>query len=327
MDKKSFWKDSVLVNLAYYDIFDFPLTDNELLKYSSQAIDPSQFSNNLSLMVKQNLIYEHEGYFSIQKNVKDLSERREQGEIIASKKMNTASKYTQVLSKIPFIESICLSGSISKGVMYENSDIDYFLIAASGKVWRTKFLVVAFRILFLFNSRKNFCVNYIIDKDHLLLEEKNRFTATELVTMIPMYGYEYYQNILRLNSWTNYFYKDLQALTSKHTILKNQKTITSNLISLTLDNRFGEWLENWFMEFSKKRYRQKFKDKISEEYLDLAFKSTPYVSKSHGMNFQEQVYNRFMSKIETIEIKNNIVIKDYQFYYEILNQRTENPYA
>lgn len=316
MNEELLWDENVLVNLAYYDIFDYPLTEVELSRYSSDSVDSSHLKDRLAYMVQNDMIFEYDGYFSIIDNVKSLSMRREEAEELASKKMKTAITFSKILSHIPFIKAVCLSGSISKGVMYENSDIDYFLITAKGKVWRTKFLVIAFRILFLFNSRKKFCINYIIDEDHLLLEEKNRFTATELVTMVPTFGYEHYLDILRLNSWTNYFYKDVRAIPSKHVILKNQESIMSTMIAFLLDNTLGNRLEHWFLRFSKKRYRQKFKDKISKEYLDLAFKSTPHVSKSHGMNFQEKVYNRFLEKIKHLESKNNIVFENSQFYYQ-----------
>ena len=62
---------------------------------------------------------------------------------------------------------------------------------------------------------KNFCINYFVDSENLEIQEKNIFTATELVTLLPTFGREMYENL-----YANIrIYKHVKNV--KHNINKN----------------------------------------------------------------------------------------------------------
>jgi hypothetical protein len=63
-----------------------------------------------------------------------------------------------------------------------------------------------YKRLFLKGSHKHFCVNYFIDEDHLEIEEKNLFTATELATVLPLYGSQQYTKLIKTNRWLKSFF-------------------------------------------------------------------------------------------------------------------------
>ena len=90
--------------------------------------------------------------------------------------------------------------------MDEKSDLDFFIITAPKRLWIARTLLVMYKRFFLFNSHKYFCVNYFVDEDHLEIEEKNLFTATELATVIPLYGQVHYTNLLKANPWLKRFF-------------------------------------------------------------------------------------------------------------------------
>ncbi|MEZ4965453.1 MAG: hypothetical protein R2791_09430 [Saprospiraceae bacterium] len=53
----------------------------------------------------------------------------------------------------------------------------------------------------MLNSHKYFCVNYFVDTEHLEIEDKNLFTATETVTLLPLYGRDWYEGFYKALSW------------------------------------------------------------------------------------------------------------------------------
>ena len=79
---------------------------------------------------------------------------------------------TKFISKFPYVRAILLSGSISKGYMDKDSDVDYFIITQPNRLWVTRLLLMLFKKIFLFNSRKVFCINYFVDSEKLEIEEK-----------------------------------------------------------------------------------------------------------------------------------------------------------
>ena len=155
--------------LLYFDLFNYPLTADEVAKYSRIAIN---FFDEQSLenLVQRKIIYRFQNYYSIQ-NDPELVTRRMKGNALAEKKMKTARKVSWWLASFPFVKAVMLSGSISKGVMDEKSDIDYFIITEAKRLWIVRTAIAIFRRIFLLNSHKNLCTNYFIDTQSLEIDE------------------------------------------------------------------------------------------------------------------------------------------------------------
>ena len=92
-----------------------------------------------------------------------------------------------------------ISGSLSKGYYDDDGDIDFFIITSPKRLWIARTFLILYKKIFLLNSRKYFCVNYFISSNALEIEEKNIFTATELTTLLPMFGngsfHKFYEKI------------------------------------------------------------------------------------------------------------------------------------
>jgi hypothetical protein len=84
---------------------------------------------------------------------------------------------------------VIISGSMSKGCLAEDGDIDYFIITRAGRLWIARTLAGrCTRKLVLFNSHRDFCVNYFIDDGTPCHRGSQPFTATEVLTLLPTYG-------------------------------------------------------------------------------------------------------------------------------------------
>ena len=188
---------SIIKTLAYYDIFNYPLTAEEI--YYNLGTNHVSLHRMLQMRLKNyardGLIYKKNNFYLLTNNDNYIS-RRIDGNRLAEKKMNSAYRMTNFISKFPYVRAILLSGSISKGYMEKDSDVDYFIITHPNRLWATRLLLMLFKKIFLLNSRKIFCINYFVDTESLEIEEKNIFTATELATLIPTYGTELYDALL-----------------------------------------------------------------------------------------------------------------------------------
>ena len=101
--------------------------------------------------------------------------------------------------------------------------------------------------MFLLNSKKYFCVNYFIDEDHLEIEEKNRFTATEIATLLPIYNAQLYQRFYRANNWIKNY------LPHSHQYSSDEIQPASNpwirrLVEGILRGKIGDQLDIFFMK-------------------------------------------------------------------------------
>jgi hypothetical protein len=187
--------------------------------------------------------------------------------------------------------------------MDENSDIDYFIVTETSRLWIVRTALAVFRRIFLFNSGKNFCTNYFIDNQNLEIKEKNIFTAIELCTLKDMYGGYEIRNFRSKNQWVFSFLPNTQFETTDAMDKKFLfKTLIENLFSFNVIDKFNTWLMNKTISYWHKRYG----GKMDANDFTIAFRSTTGISRSHPQFFQKKVLMHYDQKIKDFEVKNRI---------------------
>lgn len=284
--------DDVVKTLLYFDLFEYPLTIVEIKLFSQFSLEEIQLA--LKNLIEKKHIYKlHNFYATTQKTCR--IERREKGNKKAREILKKAKKVSKLISQFPFVEGVFVSGSLSKGYFGEDDDIDYFIVTSPNRLWIARTLLVAYKKIFLFNSKKYFCVNYFMSSNALRIEEQNRFTATEFTTLIPMSGNGIYQKLQQENPWVlDYFPNYDQEKKSNPIKRKTLKRISEYL----LNGKIGNGLEKKFMKITKNHQQKKFKQ-LQKTDFDIAFKGNKNTSKHHPDNHQKRVIKLLNEKISS----------------------------
>ena len=293
----------VIRTLLYFDIFHYPLTLDELVKFHPQKSSREDIIRAISLLRNKLVVFKLDNFYSLHPD-RAFAERRKAGNELAKKRLQTARKFSWLISKFPFVRAIMLSGSLSKDYMDINSDIDYFIITEPGRLWLTRGFLGLFKRLFLLNSHKFFCTNYLIDSQSLEIEEKNIYTAMETTTLIPVYGRSLYEKFVTKNQWTKNHLPNMEL--QRNAFIAEKISFLKNLIERLLSGRIGEKLDLYFMNLAIQRWKKQFGNSFSSKDFELAFKSRRNVSKNHPRFFQKQILNHYQEKIEAFEMVNNI---------------------
>jgi predicted nucleotidyltransferase len=292
-------KRSIIRTLAYYDIFSYPLTADEIYyNLDENHTTPEEVKTELESLYSNKFI-QFKGKFYLLKNDDSYIKRREAGNELALKRLKTARRVSGFISRFPFIRGILLSGSISKGFMEENSDIDYFVVTHPNRVWFTRLMLMVFKKLFLFNSKKIFCINYFVDSENLEIKEKNIFTATELVTLLPTFGRDIYEELYKTNIWVKQFFPNYPKRETME-VLDRKNGIIKSLLEKILGKRLGDKIDDFAMALFDRFNKVKYKDYDKEEFK-IAFKSSKKESKHHPKFFQKKVLQEFDSRIKSLE--------------------------
>jgi len=289
----------IIRTLAYYDIFSYPLTASEVfqnLRENHSTVD--KVTKELDDLCLEELIYRNGDYYLLT-NDNNYINRRNEGKKIAEKRLKTARRVSSFISRFPFIRGILLSGSISKGFMENNSDIDYFVVTYPNRVWFSRLMLMIFKKIFLLNSKKIFCINYFVDLENLEIEEKNIFTATELVTLLPMYGKDVYEELYSRNMWMKEFYPNFPRRETKE-ILNRNTGLFKSLLEKLFGNKIGDKIDDFAMALFDKFNKSKYKDYDQDEFK-IAFKSSKKESKHHPKFFQKKVLQEFDRRIKSLE--------------------------
>lgn len=295
---------SIIKTLAYYDIFDYPLTVEEIFyNLGTNHVSVLDIQKEIELLCKDGLTFKKSNFYLL-RNDENFITRRLEGNKLAEKKINSAYKMTKFISKFPYVRAVLLSGSISKGYMEKDSDVDYFIITQPKRLWVTRLLLMLFKKVFLFNSRKIFCINYFVDTETLEIEEKNIFTATELTTLIPTYGKELYDELYKKNSWIRDFYPNFPKRDNS-IISNNKNSLAQKAFEKILSNSFGDKLDDFAMNLFEKSNHKKYSDYNSKDF-QVAFKTSKHESKHHPKFFQKRVLEALNDKLKSFETNYNV---------------------
>ena len=292
-------ESSLVRTLLYFDIFSYPLTGEELRRCCRLPdLQQEEVDSATAQMVDKGYIQRSEGFYYIQ-DEREKIHRRIKGNEEAHRRIPRAFKVSRFIGKFPYVRAVMLSGSLSKNYMEEDSDIDYFIVTKPGRLWICRTILILYKKIFLLNSHQDFCVNYFVDEDHLEIEDKNQFTATEVSFLLPSYNYKLYQEFRKSNTWSEKYYPNF-GLRDEYECPEQNNAWLRRTLEWVLNSRVGEALDTWCMKRTLRRWKTKFPD-FDEESFEVALRSRKYVSKHHPRRFQDLVTRKLTEKSQAFE--------------------------
>lgn len=236
---------STYQTLAYADLFDYPLTAQEVYRYLTLA--NTSFEEVAQVLADETHFSNVENYYTI-RGREEIVETRKQRAEVARRLLPKAARYGQIIASLPFVRMVAITGSLAMSNTDEGKDIDYMVVTAPGHLWTCRALSL---LLGRFAKLEgiDLCPNYLVTTNALEVEEHSLYVAHELAQMIPLSGMEIYDEMKRLNGWmTDYLPNSLMApemplrlkLVEKHSGIQK---VLENLFRLP----FAKWFEKWEM--------------------------------------------------------------------------------
>jgi hypothetical protein len=286
----------IISALAYFDIFKYPLTQLEIFQFLQHQYKYDDYLKCLNSLITDGHIFQIEKFYSLN-NDHTIIERRKAGNLKAKRLLNSAEKVAKLLFYFPFVRGIAISGSLSKNYADEHSDIDLFIIASRNRLWIARTIMHCFKKLtFLVKKQHFFCMNYYIDEGGLTIEEKNIYTATEIVTLLPLNGRESFLNFYLNNNWTRSYLPNHSMKVSYQNDLRHP--IFKKVTEFLLSNKLGDNLDHFLMKITSKRWNNKSKKgKLNSKGILLGMKADKHYAKPDPRNFQERLLIKYQDKV------------------------------
>ncbi|WP_372089118.1 radical SAM protein [Tistrella mobilis] len=197
-------ESAVLRTLAYHQVFGHPLAAGEVWDaLDSAGISFEATVATLTALVGRGIVETRPGldrYWIAGLNAgTDLPARRLAANSRAADHLPRAQGIGRRLMRFPFIDAVAISGSLSKGVLAEDGDYDFFVVTRAGRLWIARSLMMVYaRCL---PSREWLCTNYVVDRSALVFARQDLFTATELATLVPVGGHHILAEMQQANGW------------------------------------------------------------------------------------------------------------------------------
>lgn len=186
------------LSVIYHDIFDYPLTIAEMIRWRA--------SENLNTE-KDTSISGKNGFYYIEgKN--GLIYKRALRKRVSERKMEIAKKASKLLSLIPTIKMVGVTGSLAMENSSDESDIDLMIITKKGTLWTTRLIALIalkgkIRRAGSKEQKDKLCLNIWMDEGDLVWKkQRNIYTAHEIGQIIPLINKDkIHQKLLWQNKW------------------------------------------------------------------------------------------------------------------------------
>jgi len=238
-------ENAILKTLAYSDIFDYPLTAEELHRF---LVMPAEKDDVEQSVAKMKNISMNNGYYFL-KNRHEIVGLRRNREAISAEVFKRAMFYGHILGALPFIRMVALTGSLAVLNLSKNPDMDYMLIARQGRVWTARaFAILLAKIASLFGD--TICPNLIVSEQALELSVHDLYSARELSQMIPITGNDFYRRLWEANLWV----KDILPNTNPMDCEVSKLSLAWEMGEIPLQGWLGNKIELWEMARKIKKF-------------------------------------------------------------------------
>ncbi len=209
-------------SVLYHDIFDYPLNFQEIIKWKT--------GTKVDFSLKNKEIISFKGHYLVSGKRGSIYKRVLRNRI-SQRKIKIAKEVSKILSSIPSVQMIALTGSLAMNNSEENGDIDLLIATKENSLWTTRALIlVALKLMskpmrrFGDNNQKDkFCLNMWFDRSDLIWPSKSRniYSAHEIAQIVPLVNKnKTYELFLQKNKWIlDYWPKAVRIKKEKRSLL------------------------------------------------------------------------------------------------------------
>lgn len=173
LDNQEDYKKAIRVMIAFFDLFEYPLTAFEVWRYFDWRISLGRVLAELEASNPE--IGQKNGFYFL-KGREEIVVTRQKRYNYSNRKLKIARRFIRLFKLWPFIKVIALANTIGAHNLRDGSDIDLFIITTPRRIWLTRLYCAG--LAKLLNRRPTakdkqdkICLSFYISSDHLNLSD------------------------------------------------------------------------------------------------------------------------------------------------------------
>lgn len=304
---------SVEKTLIFFDLFDHPLTAWELWRWLWR--EQLNFTD-MPKKIKEFPTIEAGAGFYFLSSRRESSLWRGRRQIWNDVKMRQARRAARWINWLPFVRLAAVCNTVNLGVAQEESDIDFFVVVADGRLWLTRFLMsVVLRLARLrtygLRTKDRVCLSFFLSDDSLdvaglaLPEEAGQpdiYLIYWLTQLAPLINREQtLEKFWQANSWVSQYLPNF----SFAGLAESRQEIgegglargVRKFLELIFFGWLGDRLEKFFFQWQEQRLRERLAAKIGSGGVALG----PKIIKLHENDRRAFYRCRWLEKIKQYE--------------------------
>ncbi|HKI79497.1 MAG TPA: glycosyltransferase family 1 protein [Ignavibacteriaceae bacterium] len=254
----------------YKQVFDISLGKEELQKY-------------VNLLTLQGIVKQDNDLIYLNKEKREFYKK--------SNKRIDKVKLVNILSfmnRLPFVSSIAFSGGTTHYGLENHDDVDLFIITKPYALYLVYIIIHIYSILT--NSRRELCVNYLVDEYDLHINHSYDFyTAHQIISLTAYKNYRMLNKFWKENEWVKNIYPNFE-------ITNDFPKKTSSFY------RFLKPVNKLLMIF----YRRMYKNKLQLSVITNSVLLTEHTIKLHTKDNRHKIIKEFENAWKEYSERNRI---------------------
>lgn len=232
---------ALIKTVVYSSLFHFPLTEEEIWKYFIADLPLTKAALKKQLVPLPKELAKKDNFYVLCGEETSVA-LRQAGEIEYMRKLPIIKKAIMLLSFVPSIMFIGLSGSLALGTAKKDDDIDFFIITSPGAVWSTRLISLVLLSLVGLRRQKGvivapnkICLNSFIASNAVgyFTQYQNIYLAHEIAQLCPLFNRDHtYEQFLAQNNWYRSFLPNAHASAPRISVKGSSYSLGRSVLKL-----------------------------------------------------------------------------------------------
>lgn len=304
-------KGAIVRTVAFFDMFDYPLTLEEIwrninIKRELSEVMEELEKSSLTPFIKGGKIENKNGFYFLPGRGEIVAERLGRYNA-ADRKFKRALLAAKIFKFIPWIKLIAVGNLMGAQNLRDESDIDLFIVTENKRLWLTRFFCVGAIKLLGWRPRPNksrdkICLSFFISEEAMdlsslaLKKTEDIYFIYWLAGLAPIYDQAgAYKKLIAANSWLKNYLPNRQAKIQAPQ--RNVGALTAPFYHEMVD-LFCGGLEPQFRRWQMKIFPWALKNLMN---LDGRVVANGKVIKLHSNDRREEYRKNFELRIKNFE--------------------------
>ena len=172
-------EERIIRTVAYFDLSDYPLTRAEISRWlipeeprtKNRFPSLDETDRGLTDLISKGVLKEERGLLSAADR-EGLPAMREERFRFSARKWKRARRWAAAFAAVPGVELVGIGNTLAYNNAKDGSDIDFFIVAAPGTIWRTRIFCAGLAALFNLrprsgDNRDKLCLSFFVTSEML----------------------------------------------------------------------------------------------------------------------------------------------------------------
>jgi hypothetical protein len=226
-------EEAIARSVQYAALFDYPLTLSQLRQ---TLIGSAQTASEIATAVSGSRalapFVEHKDGYYFPAGRSDLVAVRRNREARSRAFLQGHDLLLRLVTMLPFVRLVALSGSIAHLNLERGGDLDLFIVTRGARVWSTAVGVVL--LAKLLRRRATVCANFIIADTALAFAQQDLFSASQVIGLRPLHDDDVLRQLLAANPFVRRFYPNFHLAHSNRSRRRRSSRLLRRVIEAAL---------------------------------------------------------------------------------------------